>query len=85
MLPRLGMQCDGHDDEKRLLYKKRGENKRKCSKRGKEKATDENKTKPIPTLRTPRGDCTNKKMKRKKERVEKVRGYEKFLKNTGYR
>jgi len=60
---RLGMQYDGRDGEERLLYKKGEEKKGKYTKRGKEKTTDENETKPIPTLRTPRGDCTNKQMK----------------------
>ena len=59
------MQYDGRDGEERLLYKKE-EKKGKCTKRGKEKTTNEDETKPIPTLRTPRGDRTNKKMKRKK-------------------
>jgi len=76
------MQCDGHDGDERLLYKKREEKKRKekkrkCSKRGKEKTTARNETKPIPTLRTPRGEYT-KKMKRKKGGGEKVCGYQKL-------
>jgi len=52
--------------EKNAYYTRRGKKRKENAQRGKEKTTDENETKPIPTLRTPRGDCTNKKMKRKK-------------------
>jgi len=47
------MQCDGHDGDERLLYKKREEKKRKEKKR-KENAQKEGKKRPPPeTKRNP--------------------------------